>query len=152
LNGLQPRAGDIALIAVTVLGGVNLLFFDKAGAQAKKFFVFKRALGVGALALAGWLSMPPPAEAIQWQAYSQRALESARLQRNMVLVDFNAAWCGQCKELEHKTFSKKEVGRAASDFIALRADMTNFYGPEASKLKKQYAIVGLPTVARLVPG
>lgn len=151
LNGLRPGLGNIALVAVTALGGLYLLFLDRAGAGAAKFFAFKRALGVGALVLAGWLAMPAPAEAIHWQPYSARALEQARRDGKKVLIDFTAAWCAQCKELEHKTFSKKEVGRAASDFVALRADMTNFHGPNEQKLQKQYGIVGLPTVVRLIP-
>lgn len=151
LNGLRPGLGNVALVAVTALGGLYLLFLDRAGASAARFFALKRALGVGALVLAIWLAKPAPAEAIHWQPYSTHALEQARREGKKVLIDFTAAWCAQCKELEHKTFSKREVGQAASEFVALRADMTNFHGPNEQKLKKQFGIVGLPTVVRLIP-
>jgi thiol:disulfide interchange protein DsbD len=151
LNSFRPGLGHIALVAATALGGLYFLFLDRAGASAAKFFAFKRALGIGALALAVWLALPAPAEAIHWQPYSAHVLEQARREGKKVLIDFTAAWCAQCKELEHKTFSKREVGLAARDFVALRADMTDFNGPRAQKLKEQYGIVGLPTVVRLVP-
>ncbi|HXG25113.1 MAG TPA: protein-disulfide reductase DsbD domain-containing protein [Chthonomonadales bacterium] len=151
LNGFRPGLGNIALVAATALGGLYLLFLDRAGASATRFFAFKRALGAGALVLAIWLAKPAPAEAIHWQPYSTHALEQARREAKKILIDFTAAWCAQCKELEHKTFSKKEVGQAASEFVTLRADMTNFNGPNEQKLKEQYGIVGLPTVVRLIP-
>jgi len=150
-NLLHPKLGQYALVAVTALGGLYLLFIDRAGAQARKFFRFKQALGAAALALAVWVARPAPPETIQWQPYSETALQQARAEGRKVLVDFTAAWCAACKELEHNTFSDKTVGTAARDFVALRADMTNFNGPQGQAWQKQYGIVGLPTVVRLVP-
>lgn len=151
LNLLHPKLGQHVLVTVTVLGGLYLLFLDRAGARATKFFAFRRALGIAALALALWIAQPAPPETIQWQPYSDAALRQAGAEGKKVLVDFTAAWCAACKELEHNTFSNKAVGAAARDFVALRADMTNFSGPQAQEWQRQYGIQGLPTVARLVP-
>jgi len=151
LDGWQPGLGKWVLVAVTALGGLYLLVLDKAGARAARFLVFKRLVGAGGIALAVWLAQPPPREAIQWQPYSDQALAQARAEGRKVLVDFTAAWCAQCKELEHKTFSDPRVGAAAREFVALRADMTDFSGHQAQEWKRQYGIYGLPTVARLIP-
>lgn len=150
LNTLHAGAGDVALAVVTALAGVYLLA-DKAGRGAKAFNTLRRAIGLVGLGLAVWLLKPAPAEAIRWQPYSQEAVDQAMANHQKVLVDFSAAWCAACKELEHKTFSDARVAQAAAGYQAFRADMTDWAGPAAQRLKMRYGIVGLPTVVRLVP-
>lgn len=150
LDTWRAGTGDWALAAVTALAGVYLLA-DRAGSRARTFNVLRRTIGVAAIGLAVWLLKPAPAEAIQWQPYSQEAVDQALANRQKVLVDFSASWCAACKELEHKTFSDAGVARAAAEYKAFRADMTDWGGPEAQRLKQRYNIVGLPTVVRLVP-
>ncbi len=151
LNLIHPSAGKIALVATTALGGLYLLAFDKAGARAPKFFAFKRVLGLAGIGLALFISKPAPPETIQWKPYSETALDEARSAGKKVVIDFSADWCAQCKELEHITFADKAVGAEAADYVALRADMTKFDGPNGKKWQAQYGIKGLPTVVRLVP-
>ncbi len=148
---LSPAVAKAALVATTALIALYLLFVDRSGAGARLFVAVRRVVGIGAAALAVWLLSPAPDEAIKWQPYSDAALETAMQERKPVLIDFTAAWCAACKELEHKTFPDPSVGRAASRFVALRADMTNFGGPEAKRWQERYGIKGLPTIVRLVP-
>ena len=117
----------------------------------RAFVWARRSLGIVAAALVVWLLSPAPTERIEWRTYSDAAFREAVALRRPILLDFTADWCAACKELEHKTFSDPAVGRAAGRFVALRADMTNFGGPEAKQWQKRYGIKGLPTVVRLVP-
>ena len=151
LNGWYPNLGTYILVAVAGLSGIYLLFFDRAGRNARAFDTFRKAVGAAAITFAVILARPAPPETIRWQPYSEEALAQARSEGKKVLVDFTADWCAQCKELEHKTFSDPKVGITAGDFLALRADMTNFEGPTAKKWQAEYGIKGLPTVARLIP-
>ena len=148
---LHPEAGRAALVAISGLIALYLLFFERSGGGARAFHWVRRALGVGAAGIAVWLASPAPEETIQWRTYSDSALETAMSERKPVLIDFTADWCAACKELEHKTFSDPNVGRAAQRFIALRADMTNFGGPDAKRWQARFDIKGLPTIVRLEP-
>jgi thiol:disulfide interchange protein DsbD len=148
---MNPTAPRAALVTVTALIAVYLIFVDRAGNSARLFSIVRRGIGIGAAALAVYLLSPAPAETIRWEPYSDQALEAAMRDRRPVLIDFTAAWCAACKELEHKTFSDPTVGRASQRFVALRADMTNFGGPEAKRWQERYGIKGLPTIVRLEP-
>ncbi len=151
LNGWYPNLGTYALVAVAGFSGVFLLFFDNAGRNARAFDAFRKVVGVAAIAFAVVLARPAPPETIRWQPYSDAALAQARSEGKKVLVDFTADWCAQCQELEHKTFSDPTVGQTAGDYVALRADMTDYHGEQGKKWQTEYGIKGLPTVARLIP-
>ncbi len=148
---LHPQAGQVALIATSALIALYLLFFERSGANARAFVWVRRALGIAAAAIAVWLASPAPQESVAWRPYSDAAVQAALAERKPVLIDFTADWCAACKELEHKTFSDPRVGRAAERFVALRADMTNFGGPEAKRWQERFGIKGLPTIVRLEP-
>ena len=98
--------------------------------------------GFGALALAtrptatlAWLHVP-----------LTEAQAQAREQSRPMLVDFGAAWCGACKELDKQTFSHPSVGEEASRFIALKVDATNDEDPVVVATIKRLNVIGLPTV------
>ena len=65
--------------------------------------------------------------------------------RRPLLVDFTAAWCVACKELDKRTFSDPSVAREAGRFLAVKVDMTH-ETPATETLKEQQAVLGLPTV------
>jgi len=151
LLALHPTAPRIVMVVVTAAIAIYLLFLERSGSAVRWFAILKKAVGLAAIALAVWLAAPAPAEQIRWQPYSESALREAMVRRKPILVDFTASWCAACQELEHKTFSDGRVGAAARDYVALRADMTNFRGSQAKEWQRLYGIRGLPTVVRLTP-
>ena len=148
---VHPAAPKVVMVSVTALLAAYLLLIDKAGASIRWFKTLRWVVGLFGIGLAVWMAMPAPAERIAWQPYTEAAIERAIEERKPVLLDFTASWCAACKELEHKTFSDPRVGAASRRYVALRADMTNFRGPEARKWREKYGISGLPTVVRLTP-
>jgi thiol:disulfide interchange protein DsbD len=62
-----------------------------------------------------------------------------------VLLDFSAAWCTACKELEERTFSDPKVIAKLQDFVLIRADVTQ-NGADEKALSKAYGVFGPPAV------
>jgi thioredoxin:protein disulfide reductase len=76
----------------------------------------------------------------------QRAVAGARAHGRGVLVDFSAAWCTSCKEMERYTFTDPGVQAALSGTTLLRADVTDNTADDQALLK-HFGIFGPPTIA-----
>ena len=59
----------------------------------------------------------------QWGADWKTAFESARTERRLVFVDFFAAWCKPCQEMEDTVFRLPDVKKRLGDFVLLRVDV-----------------------------
>lgn len=70
------------------------------------------------------------------------ALERARNERKLVLVDVYTDWCGWCKKLDKEVFSDARVAAAAKDLIAVRVNAEK--GGE--KVAERFDVQGYPTV------
>ncbi|HIQ40321.1 MAG TPA: protein-disulfide reductase DsbD [Sulfurivirga caldicuralii] len=62
-----------------------------------------------------------------------------------VLLDFYADWCISCKEMERFTFSDPQVQARMSQFITLKADVTD-NRPEHKALMQALGIIGPPAI------
>lgn len=85
-----------------------------------------------------------------WLTSEAEGMQRAAREGKPMLVDFSAAWCGACKELEHFTFSDPRVIDAAARFVPVRIDATT-RTPEVANLMQKYGIRGLPWVAFVTP-
>jgi thioredoxin:protein disulfide reductase len=61
-------------------------------------------------------------------------------------VDFTAAWCGACKELDKVTFAAPAVGAEMGRFLAVKVDATHDDDPAVEATLQRFKVVGLPTV------
>lgn len=76
----------------------------------------------------------------------ERAVAQAHARGRGVLVDFSAAWCTSCKEMDRYTFTDPGVQAALSGATLLRADVTDNTADDQALLK-HFGIFGPPTIA-----
>ena len=79
--------------------------------------------------LNGWkvavVGFGKPTGSLSWEKTSvEVARARAEREGRPLLVDFTAAWCGACKELDKHTFAAKDVSSEASRFVAVKVDAT----------------------------
>jgi thiol:disulfide interchange protein len=93
-----------------------------------------------------WRVTHPP---IDWRPYSAVALEEARKSGRPVLVEFTAAWCGNCLALETTVFHDARTVAALKEkkVLALRADLTQKTAPGWSLLKQVSPVGAIPLTA-----
>jgi thiol:disulfide interchange protein DsbD len=130
------------LIAV----GIFLGFVSPAGRNSQPFFLIRSAVGtiaVVALAYLLIIKSAPPAE-LTFRPFDSASLQTARINRRPVVVDFSADWCVPCREMEHITFADPGVVQQANNFIWLKANLTAA-NPSNSALMKRFGVAGVPT-------
>lgn len=89
----------------------------------------------------------PPGASVSWTpARFDEARSRAISEHRPLLVDFTAAWCGSCRELESVTFADPEVVRESTRFLAVKVDATGDDDPEIERIMSEFDVVGLPTV------
>jgi thioredoxin:protein disulfide reductase len=139
-------ATGIGIALVGLLFGAVHREFNELGAGVKA----AKALGIVMVSfgsLAAILGILKPAEAVSWERQDiEGALARAATDKRPLLVDFTAAWCGACKELDKKTFSEPRVGEELGRFVAVKVDATNNDDPKVEAMLARFKVVGLPTV------
>ena len=80
------------------------------------------------------------------------ALEQAKRENKLVLLDFWATWCKNCTALEHNTFPDPEVQKILkAGYILVRVQAEDAGEPATKALLDQYQVTGLPTLLILTP-
>ncbi len=143
LARLLPARITLALWAIPALTGAGVLFAQTRHSSSGRWplrlagtlaAVYGLALVSGA-ALGGTNPLEPfPALADRSPALRFTPIRSvaelnldvtrARQSHRTVMVDFYAAWCTSCKELEATTFTDPAVRKALAHTMLLRADVT----------------------------
>jgi thioredoxin:protein disulfide reductase len=144
---LIPKSVNHYLLPVYgILVAVFLLFFDKTASANKGFKTFKTVFSIVIVAVAVYALWPVKENSLTWQKYDQTAFANAKSKNEKIIIDFSAEWCVPCKELDAQTFSNEKVIDAGKDFTAFKADMTKTGSEEIEKLRKDFNVIGVPTV------
>jgi thiol:disulfide interchange protein DsbD len=134
-----------ACVLGLLLGAVHREFAELgAGVKASKAAGIALLAG-GAFALVTAIGTPDSAPSWRFGDLDQARAE-AKQGGQPLLVDFTAAWCGACKQLDLETFSSPDVQPELERFLKVKVDATNDDDPMVEAVMQRYAVVGLPTV------
>ncbi|HWG17998.1 MAG TPA: thioredoxin family protein [Acidobacteriaceae bacterium] len=83
---------------------------------------------------------------VQWQPYSEPALQAAHAAGRPVFIDFTAAWCASCQVNERLALKRTEVEAALkkNNFVTMKADWTD-YGPVIEQKLQSLGRESVPT-------
>jgi thiol:disulfide interchange protein DsbD len=140
------------MAAVALAAGVHMGWIDRTPARFRSFGWLKTGAGIAGVVVAAFLvsSFIVRGPGVKWDGYSEHLLSGAVKSRKPVIIDFYAAWCAPCRELDEVTFHHGEVVRqAAQGFVMIKIDLTRRGNPDHDRLLEKFAVKGVPTVVFL---
>lgn len=146
----SPRVG--LLVAFGLLAVVGLALGAIHRDFAEPGFGNRIAKGLGVTLTSGAVFLlitgaSKPTRTLSWETKDvAQARARALTEQRPLLVDFTAAWCVACKELEKLTFAEPRVAAEAGRFVAVRVDATDDEDPAVEAHLQRFNVVGLPTV------
>ncbi len=110
---------------------------------------FQKACGLllavlGAYMFIGGIQQPAGPQ-LDWVYDEAEGFKIAKQENKLVMLDFYAAWCAACNELDHQTYADPVVAARLDDYVNVKLDFTRT--SETTKaLTEKYHIPGLPVV------
>jgi thioredoxin:protein disulfide reductase len=141
---LPGRTGDWVLSGVLAAAAIVLLVRAGGLRPAVRFSAAVLFLAAAAFFFPRTTGAAGPA----WEPYPASARGSAAGGRPAV-IEFGAAWCVPCRELDEKTFTDARVRDALSQRRLYKADLTKTGSAEVAALSDRFAILGVPTIVFL---
>lgn len=147
---LEPSTTWIVGACLLALFGLGIGAVHKSFDAEKLGEKLQKGIGIGVTTLALFVllvTLSAPERELNWQhVHFDDARSKALASQQPLLVDFTAAWCGACKELDAKTFAHEQVSREAGRFVAVKVDATDDEDPVVARVMADLKVVGLPTV------
>ena len=134
---------------LVVAGGLWLSGLTQRFRGLSRLMQLRKACGVLVAVLGAFLiilgpQQPAAGPHLTWDYDDEpAALEAAKQEDKLVMLDFYATWCAACNELDHKTFSNQEVIDRLENYITVKLD---FSTKSDEVLTEKYKIVGLPVI------
>jgi thiol:disulfide interchange protein DsbD len=142
---LPGRVGDWVLCGVLTAAAIVLITRGRSGGLRPAVRFSAAVLFIAAAAL--FFPRTSTATGPTWEPYPATA--AAAITGRPSVIEFGAAWCVPCRELDEKTFSDARVRGALSQRRLYKADLTKTGSAEVSELSDRFAILGVPTIVFL---
>lgn len=84
---------------------------------------------------------PEPVAKASWTKDFEAAKAEAKKSGKLLMVDFNATWCGPCQLYKSEVFPTDDFNRAAKDFVLVEIDTD-----EQPDLAKRYGVGPIPDI------
>lgn len=143
------------LVTACIVGAMGLLVFKTyvittSGGKRAFWTVVGLAISGGGVLMGVHFTDRGP---IPWVAYTPERFEEARATNKVVVLDFTAEWCLNCKALEHGVLHRAEVVTAltSAGVVPMRVDLSGKNAAGSEKLKS-LNWVGIPLLAISGPG
>ena len=81
-----------------------------------------------------------------------KALQLAKQDGRLVLIDFAASWCKNCTAMDETVFNKDDVRRKLKNFVVVRYEAERPNESPAREVLDRFGVMGLPTYVVLKPG
>lgn len=155
---IQPGGAFLGGVVVAIVAGI-LLGAVHRNFEAEEWSVrLRKGLGVvlvsgGAFAAVTNLSTaettlvwekPEPGQDLM--SLVSAAKTKAKHEGKPLFLDFTAAWCAACKEIEAHTFPDERVQEAAARYVAVKMDLTDDSDPAVERAYDEFGIRGLPVL------
>lgn len=154
LKNVVPATLSYALPALFFVwvGGYYLSRVAHYRSSAGKLTAF--ILGVVLLTTAGYLGYKAyatyqgfeVADHHGWRSDFEQAVEDARRENKLMLLDFGASWCSACNHLEKKMLHKPELTQLFDQVVAVRIDGSKQGAEPYNTLIQKYGLRGIPAV------
>ncbi len=174
IERIVPAGLSMALWGLLALGTGVLMGAFRSGRDGSRRALWSRVAGIAAIvygaailvgAATGATSPLRPLEEIGRSAESRagldfqyiktvddldRELSAASAEGRLVMLDFYADWCVDCKKMDRYTFTEPSVATALDSFLLLKADVTANDAQDQALLRR-FGIFGPPTIAFFGP-
>ena len=101
---------------------------------------------VGAVGLYLYSSRPAPPAAFAWLDNLDRALAYAAQRNQLILLQFHAAWCGPCREMDREVFTRAEVAEILAGWTPVHIDVD-----QQPQVASRFGVESVPTFFVLSP-
>jgi thiol:disulfide interchange protein DsbD len=134
--------------AIAVSAGIHLGWLEKSSAGSPAFRKFRQLVGIcclgfGFVIMGMYITRGP---SVMWVSYNETIVEQAKVEGKPLIIDFYAAWCAPCRELDVTTFHDSEVVALSGQFTMIKIDLTSEASQAYQALIDAYDIKGVPTI------
>ncbi|MFC1498018.1 protein-disulfide reductase DsbD family protein [Verrucomicrobiota bacterium] len=141
----MPKPGKWMEHVKHIFGVIIIGFALYYGYQAVKLFMWNKPGNKRAVE-----TVQSDSQKDNWHTSLPGALEIARQENKMVLIDFWASWCKNCLAME-KTFKDAGVKERLKECVNVKYRAEKMSDPETKRVLDYFHVPGLPTYVILKP-